>query len=114
MWRRLNWRIFAVVLVLVFIAFSLLLSLTGGSMNRYDWANGMDPWTASVIEGHSEAEVIRAYGGDPDHSIGTMSFAAVMDLQLRENFHEIGIDGPAPPTQRREDGYYLYMQTIAL
>jgi Family of unknown function (DUF6461) len=99
--------------VLVFVAFSLLLSLKGGARNRYDWANGMDPWTASVIEDRSEAEVIRAYGGDPDHSIGTMPFAAVMDIQLRENFHDVGIDGPAPPTQRRENGTYLYIQTIA-
>jgi hypothetical protein len=48
--------------------------------SRYEWihecAGDLGAFTVAVIEGCSESEVIRGYGGDPDHPIGAMTFEA--------------------------------------
>jgi hypothetical protein len=55
-------------------------------IERHTWADdysagGIEGWTVAVIEGRSAEEVVRIYGGDPDHSVGDYTFAESYDLQ---------------------------------
>jgi len=59
-------------------------------LDRYQWANeDYDlSWTVAAVEGRTEAEVIRAYGGDPEHPIGSMTFADTVTLVPEEELGE--------------------------
>ena len=61
-------------------------------LDRYQWANeDYDlSWTVAAVEGRPEAEVIRAYGGDPNHPIGSMPFADTMALVPEEDLGDYG------------------------
>lgn len=61
-------------------------------LDRYQWANeDYDlSWTVAAVEGRPEAEVIRAYGGDPNHPIGLMPFADTMALVSEEDLGDYG------------------------
>jgi hypothetical protein len=59
-------------------------------LDRYRWANEDHDlsWTVAAVEGRTEPEVIRAYGGDPDHPLGSMTFADTLDLVPEEELGE--------------------------
>lgn len=59
-------------------------------LDRYQWANeDFDlSWTVAAVEGRTEAEVIQAYGGDPEHPIGSMPFADTLNLVPEEELGE--------------------------
>jgi hypothetical protein len=131
MWRRFDWRTLSAVATLIFIVVYILLMTQasrtptdhygwaddGGLMtqasraptNRYGWADNEGLlWTAAVVEGRSEAEVIRGYGGDPDHPVGAMPFAATEpDL-----YRPVPLDLPANLIPAPIDEGKVYVQIL--
>jgi hypothetical protein len=83
--HRFGWRTLAAVAAIVFILpIVLVMTRTRGvSVSRYHWVEVKDfAWTAAVIEGRSEADIVRGYGGDPDHPVGVMPFAVATSEEI--------------------------------
>lgn len=49
--------------------------MSGESVRKYAWVNGIEAWTIALISGRAADEVVRIYGGDPSRSVDELTFA---------------------------------------